>query len=264
MMMMIAASLVMKRQPFRIQQVHGLSTTRLFSKATSPFRNGSSACALQFQRRSITSDNSENNPRDIGFGHGRRSRHGHPLATAFVSQPEIGDDENDTGDSGEWQQQDDDQGSSNSLLLEGLNPSQVEAVTQPLWDEGSYSSSSRNGPSSSVITRVIAGPGSGKTKVLTTRIAHLLQEDPYGKILAVTFTRKAAGEMKERLDRLLREQEQALTSLEPELAELKRDSVTLDALTKHVCAVLKARPLEPDGNADTGDATAAGGAAANL
>ena len=211
MMMMIAASLVMKRQPFRIQQVHGLSTTRLFSKATSPFRNGSSACALQFQRRSITSDNSENNPRDIGFGHGRRSRHGHPLATAFVSQPEIGDDENDTGDSGEWQQQDDDQGSSNSLLLEGLNPSQVEAVTQPLWDEGSYSSSSRNGPSSSVITRVIAGPGSGKTKVLTTRIAHLLQEDPYGKILAVTFTRKAAGEMKERLDRLLREQEQALT-----------------------------------------------------
>lgn len=92
-------------------------------------------------------------------------------------------------------------------MLEGLNPSQVEAVTQPLWDEGSSSSSSST---SSVITRVIAGPGSGKTKVLTTRIAHLLQEDPYGKVLAVTFTRKAAGEMKERLDRLLREQEQAL------------------------------------------------------
>jgi superfamily I DNA/RNA helicase len=59
-----------------------------------------------------------------------------------------------------------------------------------------------------VVTRVIAGPGSGKTKVLTTRIGYLLQEDPYGKVLAVTFTRKAAGEMKERLERLLREQQQ--------------------------------------------------------
>ena len=70
---------------------------------------------------------------------------------------------------------------------------------------------------SSVVTRVIAGPGSGKTKVLTTRIAHLLHNDPYGKMLAVTFTRKAAGEMKERLEKLLLEQERVLEGEQPQM-----------------------------------------------
>jgi DNA helicase-2/ATP-dependent DNA helicase PcrA len=79
-----------------------------------------------------------------------------------------------------------------SIILQDLNPSQVEAVTQPL----------------SAITRVVAGPGSGKTRVLTCRIAYLLEEDPTNRILGVTFTRKAAGEMQKRLEKLLVEQQQ--------------------------------------------------------
>ena len=79
-----------------------------------------------------------------------------------------------------------------SVVLADLNPAQVEAVTQPL----------------SAITRVVAGPGSGKTRVLTCRIAYLLQEDSQNRVLGVTFTRKAAGEMQSRLEKLLIQQQQ--------------------------------------------------------
>lgn len=75
-----------------------------------------------------------------------------------------------------------------SSLLQGLNPEQLSAVTWP--------------PQSAL---VLAGAGSGKTRVLTTRIAWLLQSSQASvhSIMAVTFTNKAAKEMQTRLGAML-------------------------------------------------------------
>jgi DNA helicase-2/ATP-dependent DNA helicase PcrA len=76
----------------------------------------------------------------------------------------------------------------NPLWLAGLNEHQRRAVTAPLGH-----------------LLILAGAGSGKTRVLVTRMAWLIEHQGFSRasILAVTFTNKAAGEMKERLQALL-------------------------------------------------------------
>ena len=75
----------------------------------------------------------------------------------------------------------------NSLIFEGLNPAQYEAVKNI------------EGPQ-----LIIAGAGSGKTKVLTCRIANILEQGhSASSILALTFTNKASKEMKERIAQLI-------------------------------------------------------------
>ena len=87
--------------------------------------------------------------------------------------------------------------SSENKILSGLNDKQIEAVR------------ATEGP-----VLILAGAGSGKTKALTHRIAHLIAKgvDP-SNILAVTFTNKAAGEIKQRVEKLLKSAVSDFTAL---------------------------------------------------
>jgi len=74
-----------------------------------------------------------------------------------------------------------------SIDISSLNPDQQDAVLHP------------SGP-----LLVVAGAGSGKTRVLTHRVAHLINQGTHPmRILAITFTNKAAGEMRERVEALV-------------------------------------------------------------
>ena len=87
----------------------------------------------------------------------------------------------------------------NSDYLKNLNKAQKEAVTH------------LDGP-----LLIVAGAGSGKTKVLTTRIANIITEKKAypNQILAVTFTNKAAREMQTRVSKILGASATGLSGLE--------------------------------------------------
>ncbi len=104
-------------------------------------------------------------------------------------------------------------------FLKDLNPKQKEAV---LATEGPL--------------LILAGPGSGKTKTLTARVAHLLSRGIHPEnILAVTFTNKAAGEMRDRIRKIVGERAEHLYmgTFHSIAAKILRAHATLLGFTKN-------------------------------
>ena len=99
----------------------------------------------------------------------------------------------------------------NKNFLTNLNPAQKEAVTWP------------NKP-----LLVLAGAGSGKTRILTYRIAYLISKGvPAFNILGVTFTNKAASEMRARIEKLISGQVWVNTFHSTSLRILRQDGPSI-------------------------------------
>ena len=200
-------STVQKSKAFLLPKVHVVSKTRFVRTAT--VRGSQTSSLLAFHTTDSSSFHGKKIMRAAAFATTNQRLNGsenvcsrkspflsillsstRPFSGGTQIRQTINDDNSET-------QIDDVYNNEFNLILHGLNNAQIEAVTQPTQS----------------VTRVVAGPGAGKTRVLTCRIAYLLKKEHIdrnwkNRVLAVTFTKKAASEMQHRLNTLLREDEE--------------------------------------------------------